>query len=223
MSYEFTKLSDVTLVNTPASSANVLIEENGTVKKVPKAEVGTKLSDATLVGTPASNANVLIEESGVLKKVPKAEIGAQADWNETDETSPAFILNKPEFGGGSKVTYLFAKSAGCLYQGAEYDTLFDIANPDTPLTFQGVKNAFGSGVVMFCSNNERLDGSAASSIVYYSVSTTEPRIFLAYYAESLNSWWPSGTQTMLSDYTYVQPEGTSDGGASTGGGTFSGT
>ena len=79
----------------------------------------TKLSDVTLVNTPASSANVLIEEGGTVKKVPKAEIGAQADWNEADETSPAFILNKPELGGGSKVTYLFAKSAGCLYEGQE--------------------------------------------------------------------------------------------------------
>ena len=101
--------------------------------------------------------------------------------------------------------------------------MFDIAKQDTPLTFQEVKNAFGSGVVMFCSNNQRLDRSAASSIVYYSVSTTEPRIYLAYYAESASSWWPAGLASGITNYTYVQPEGTSDGGASTGGGTFSGT
>ena len=199
MSYEFTKLSDVTLVDTPASSANVLIEEGGTVKKVPKAEVGTKLSDATLVSTPAPNANVLIEESGVLKKVSKAEIGAQADWDETDETSPAFILNKPELGGGSKVTYLFAHSGAVL----GFNSLYDVKNPNTPLTFQEAKNALTNGVVRFCSDASVERGcNSASSIIYYSTDESSGHINLAYYAESSSPGTTAGT---YSEHTYAQP------------------
>lgn len=40
MSYEFMKLSDVEVVETPAKTANVLIEENGIIKKAPKTAVG---------------------------------------------------------------------------------------------------------------------------------------------------------------------------------------
>ena len=40
MSYEFKKLSDVAIVETPSDTANVLIEENGVIKKAPKTAVG---------------------------------------------------------------------------------------------------------------------------------------------------------------------------------------
>ena len=40
MAYEFKKLSDVTLVTKPTDIANVLIEENGVIKKAPKTAVG---------------------------------------------------------------------------------------------------------------------------------------------------------------------------------------
>ena len=37
---EFKRLSDVEVVAEPAESANVLIEENGVIKKAPKSEIG---------------------------------------------------------------------------------------------------------------------------------------------------------------------------------------
>ena len=54
-----------------------------------------KLSAVDSVVEPTQSAQVLIEEDGVIKKTPKNAIGAQADWAENDETSPAFIKNKP--------------------------------------------------------------------------------------------------------------------------------
>ena len=54
-----------------------------------------KLSAVDSVVEPIQSAQVLIEEDGVIKKTPKNAIGAQADWAEIDETSPAFIKNKP--------------------------------------------------------------------------------------------------------------------------------
>lgn len=59
-----------------------------------------KLNEVDLVEEPNEGANVIIEEDGEIKRVPKTAIGAQADWNETDETNPAFILNKPTRIGG---------------------------------------------------------------------------------------------------------------------------
>ena len=40
MAYEFKKLSDVDIVETPSETANVLIEEDGVIKKAPKTAVG---------------------------------------------------------------------------------------------------------------------------------------------------------------------------------------
>lgn len=70
-----------------------------------------KLSDVALVNS-AVEPNLLIEENGDIKKISVSNIAApqvKADWNETDATSAAFILNKPDFsqvgGGSSVVTY----------------------------------------------------------------------------------------------------------------------
>lgn len=55
MSYEFKKLSDVEVVETPADIANVLIEEDGVIKKAPKTAVGgagTDDYDVIVRGTP---------------------------------------------------------------------------------------------------------------------------------------------------------------------------
>lgn len=42
MAFEFKKLSDVEIVEEPTESANVLIEEDGVIKKAPKTAVGDK-------------------------------------------------------------------------------------------------------------------------------------------------------------------------------------
>ena len=55
-----------------------------------------KLSAVEMIETVDQAATVLIEKDGVIKRAPKNEIGAQADWAETDSSSPAFIKNKPE-------------------------------------------------------------------------------------------------------------------------------
>ena len=57
-----------------------------------------KLSAVEMVESVDQAATVLIEKDGVIKRAPKNEIGAQADWAETDSSSPAFIKNKPVTG-----------------------------------------------------------------------------------------------------------------------------
>ena len=83
MAYEFKRLSDVTTVEAVAENTNVLIEEDGIVKKVNKSYVGEKVSDAALVEAATEDANVIIEENGVVKRVHKSQIGlTEVSWND---------------------------------------------------------------------------------------------------------------------------------------------
>lgn len=66
---EFKKLSDVEVVAEPAESANVLIEENGVIKKAPKTAVGGGEWDAVIdcgEGMPNgyTDESLLVFESG---------------------------------------------------------------------------------------------------------------------------------------------------------------
>lgn len=40
--------------------------------------------------------NLIVNDGGSAKQIAASAVGAQADWNVTDEASPAFIKNKPE-------------------------------------------------------------------------------------------------------------------------------
>lgn len=64
-----------------------------------------KLSETTLVDS-ALEPNILIEDGGEVKRISANNIATpqvQSDWNETDATSSAFILNKPENIGKNNV------------------------------------------------------------------------------------------------------------------------
>lgn len=76
-----------------------------------------KLSDVTLVDN-AVEPNLLIEDEGEVKKIPASNIAVpqvKADWEETDETSAAFIMNKPDLsqagGGANVITYTIDSGA----------------------------------------------------------------------------------------------------------------
>lgn len=102
MSYEFIKLSEVEKVDT-SYNANLLIEEDGEIKRL-------------------STENINFGGSGEQ---------VQADWNETDDTSPAFIANKPAV--GEAITFYMA-SSGILGLNGQNQTL------------QYVKDVWDSGV-----------------------------------------------------------------------------
>lgn len=100
MSYEFIKLSEVEKVET-SHNANLLIEEDGEIKRL-------------------STDNINFGGSGNQ---------VQADWNETDDTSPAYIMNKPEISDG--IIYIsldcggaFVKSDGNYYTVNELKELW---------------------------------------------------------------------------------------------------
>lgn len=71
----------------------------------------TKLSEVEAIESPV-NPNFIIEDEGEIKRIPPEAITpaqVQADWEETDASSPAYILNKPESlgGGGGEIVYYF--------------------------------------------------------------------------------------------------------------------
>ena len=76
----------------------------------------TKLSEVEVIESPV-NPNFIIEDEGEIKRIPPEAITpsqVQADWDETDTSSPAYILNKPESlgGGGGEIVYYYPASGG---------------------------------------------------------------------------------------------------------------
>lgn len=75
-----------------------------------------KLSDVTLTEF-ATDPNLLIEEGGEIKRISAANVATpqvKADWNEEDPNSAAFILNKPEVGGGGANVVTYTVVSGAL-------------------------------------------------------------------------------------------------------------
>lgn len=98
-----------------------------------------KLSAVEPVDELAQSANVLIEEGGVVKKAPKSMVGAQADWNEVNESSHAFIKNKPH----RELVYEWNFEAdenrdNCVYEVVENveDDLSWMFNIDSNVSFE---------------------------------------------------------------------------------------
>lgn len=74
----------------------------------------TKLSEVEVIESPV-NPNLIVEDEGEIKRIPPEAIApsqVQVDWEETDTSSPAYILNKPESLGGSggEVVYYYPNS-----------------------------------------------------------------------------------------------------------------
>lgn len=73
----------------------------------------TKLSEVGVIESPV-NPNFIIEDEGEIKRISPEAITpsqVQADWEETDASSPAYILNKPDsLGGGGEVVQYYLDS-----------------------------------------------------------------------------------------------------------------
>lgn len=83
MAYEFRKLSDAEVVETVSDAANVLIEENGVIKKVPKTEVGADAGNnmTVLVAQVMADEHQYIDESTVVYKETGIMPTAQEMWD----------------------------------------------------------------------------------------------------------------------------------------------
>lgn len=81
-----------------------------------------KLGAVEMVDAVDQAATVLIEEDGVIKKTPKNAVGAQADWAETDSSSPAFVKNKPVEEYDLDITV----TLNAVYEDADPDITYDV-------------------------------------------------------------------------------------------------
>ena len=97
-----------------------------------------KLSEVEKVSSSTS-ANLLIEENGEIKRLSaknltNAQPQVQADWNETDDTKPSYIANKPTNLNVNVLTY---------FTGSGYLTLDGV-----PQSREMIKEAWESGADM---------------------------------------------------------------------------
>ena len=158
MAYEFKRLSDVEVIAEPTESANVLIEENGVIKKAPKTAVGgnggggeepdmvmlltgylsgsTAFSDGTaelsiIAGAPSAiKAKLEAGESPVVKM--KHVHGTYGDYSHSRYEYDVYVVTYGE-------DYWFSTIA----VGSSGDTLYKVSggfNTDGNITWRGAAN-----------------------------------------------------------------------------------
>lgn len=75
---------------------------------------------------------LVVEDDGKVYRTRVPNSGVQADWTQNDETSPAFIMNKPKsFGVGGGYAYYYLSKTNYLYKlisayevPLDFDTLY---------------------------------------------------------------------------------------------------
>lgn len=137
----------------------------------------TKLSEVEVIESPV-NPNFIIEDEGEIKRIPPAAITparVQSDWDETDASSPAYILNKPESlgGGGGEIVYYYLDS-GRLWEEAtsalaSKATVVDQWNTGARIRIRNSLNGTISGDVIGVSYSL---GSGDVTLSYVSGGTT---------------------------------------------------
>lgn len=91
------------------------------------------------VAESAEGLNLIVNDNGSAKQIAAGAVGAQADWAETDETSPAFVKNKPVEEWDFDFTCEFLWNA----ENNDFDTPIYTVNAGM---FENVKNKILNGV-----------------------------------------------------------------------------
>ena len=147
----------------------------------------TKLSEVEVIESPV-NPNFIIEDEGEIKRIPPEAITpsqVQADWEETDASSPAYILNKPESlgGGGGEIVYYFLSSATLMEEAtsaiASKATVVDQWNTGARIRIRNSLNGTISGDVIgvsysLGSGDVTLSYVSGGSTTVSTVSVTNP-------------------------------------------------
>ena len=137
----------------------------------------TKLSEVEVIESPV-NPNFIIEDEGEIKRIPPEAITpsqVQADWEETDASSPAYILNKPESlgGGGGQIVYYYRSSGGLWEEAtsalASKAKVVDQWNTGARIRIRNAINSTYSGDVIGVSYSL---GSGDVTLSYVSGGTT---------------------------------------------------
>ena len=131
----------------------------------------TKLSEVEVIESPV-NPNFIIEDEGEIKRIPPEAITpaqVQADWEETDASSPAYILNKPESlgGGGGEIVYYYVASGILMEEAtsaaASKATLVNQWNAGARIRIRNGLNSTTSGDVIGVSYS-LLSGAISSNV-----------------------------------------------------------
>ena len=147
----------------------------------------TKLSEVEIIESPV-NPNFIVEDEGEIKRIPPEAITpsqVQADWDETDASSPAYILNKPESlgGGGGEVVYYFLSSSTLMEEAtsaiASKATVVDQWNTGARIRIRNSLNGTISGDVIgvsysLGSGDVTLSYVSGGSTTVSTVSVTNP-------------------------------------------------
>lgn len=147
----------------------------------------TKLSEVEIIESPV-NPNFIIEDEGEIKRIPPEAIApsqVQADWAETDASSPAYILNKPESlgGGGGEIVYYYLSGVGLWEEAtsviASKATVVDQWNTGARIRIRNSLNGTISGDVIgvsysLGSGNVTLSYVSGGSTTVSTVSVTNP-------------------------------------------------
>lgn len=108
------------------------------------------------VAESADGLNLIVNDGGSAKQIAASAVGAQADWAEMDETSPAFIKNKPveEWDLDFAIIGTFVvtdEENGTGEMNFEYTV-------NSINTFENIKNKILSGVQPKCKVKETTTG-----------------------------------------------------------------
>lgn len=146
-----------------------------------------KLSEVEVIES-AVNPNLIIEDEGEIKRIPPEAITpsqVQADWEETDASSPAYILNKPESlgGGRGEIVYYYLSGVGLWEEAtsvmASKATVVDQWNTGARIRIRNSLNGTISGDVIgvsysLGSGDVTLSYVSGGSTTVSTVSVTNP-------------------------------------------------
>ena len=125
------------------------------------------------VAESAENVNLIIEDAGSAKKIPAHKVGAQADWDEEDTTSPAYILNKPNIssgGGGAVYVYNASGHPSVNIMEIEFDSSLS-AQENSDLFYERVSSGlvilkWEGGIITPVLGYDARGGSVSIAIYY---------------------------------------------------------
>lgn len=127
------------------------------------------------VAESADGLNLIVNDNGVAKQIAASAVGAQADWAVTDETSPAFIKNKPaeEWDLNIDITCTFSPD-----NGFTPDYTVNHIN-----TFENIKNKIFNGELLKC-KAKMYEQEMSDNPSLFAVGVYEPGVM--YYPENFN-------------------------------------
>lgn len=145
-----------------------------------------KLSEVEKVDT-SYNASLLIEQDGEIKRLSTDNINfggngnqVQSDWNETDDTSPAFIANKPNI--NDNVTFYIATGSILGLDGAHQTVQMvkDIWDSGSNIRFRYYHDGIAEESTVLSMSFGESSGSAYGGLWYYNNNSGEIEYFNFY-------------------------------------------